>query len=214
MFPLEWYNYAEIGALLVCLFLWPRLRKTDFWMLMPYLAFIVCLELTTRYMGRELKMTIGWIYNFTIPIEILFYAYLFRRQFESLQLRQVTHYFMFSLVIFAIVYNLVIVQDRFDPIFLKISTFSMIVLSCLYFIDILRREVPVNVLRQPMFWIAVGLIIFNAGELTMSLFLSELFEDRDAWRRIYKIVNNNLNVFLYLMLSVGAIVAVWKKKPA
>lgn len=214
MFPLALYNYAEIGAFLVCLFLWPRLKKTDLALLMPYLGFIVCVELVARYMGLNLDLDIGWIYNIVVPLETLFYAFLFRKHLSSVSVRRVLGYFMVGLILFALVFNIFFWQKEFYTVFLKIYSVSTIILSCLYFLDILRRDIPVNVLHQPMFWIAVGLIIFSAGELAMSLLLDQLFEDKQTWRRVYGIINNNLNVFLYLMLSIGAIVAVWKKKPA
>ncbi len=48
----------------------------------------------------------------------------------------------------------------------------------------------------------------------MSFLMEPLIEDRNRWRRMYKLVNNNLNLILYLAISVGAMVAVWRKKPA
>jgi hypothetical protein len=214
MFPLELYNYAEIAAFLVSLFLWKDLRKTSLWALPYYLGFIVCLELVTRYMGRELHMTIGWMFNLSIPLEILFFSYLFQQHLEKKRFREITRYFMILFAVFAIAYNLLFWKPGFHAIFLRISTVSMILLSGMYFIDILQREVPVNVLHQPMFWISVGLIMFNAGELIMSFLMEPLIEDRNRWRRMYKLVNNNLNLILYLAISVGAMVAVWRKKPA
>lgn len=212
MFPLELYNYAEIAAFLVSLVLWKRLRETNLRSLPFYLGFIVCLELFTRYMGRELHMSIGWIFNLSIPLEILFYSYLFYLHFQKKKFRDFTRYFMILLVVFAIVFNLLFWKPAFHAIFLRISTVSMIVMSCMYFVDILHREVPVDVLREPMFWISVGLIMFNAGELIIGFLMEPLIEDRDRWRRLYRLVNNNLNVFLYLMISIGAIVAVWRRK--
>ncbi|QNA43881.1 hypothetical protein [Lacibacter sediminis] len=69
----------------------------------------------------------------------------------------------------------------------------------------MREEVPVNPVREPMFWIASGLFLFNAGEFLYVSLSNILFSDWQKWEPVINQINNNLVVLLYATIAIGII---------
>jgi len=209
MFPLDLYNYFEIAAVLICLICWFKLKKTNLKWIIPYLLFIVIVELTGRYIGRELKGPIGWIFNISVPIEYLFFSFLYYINYKSEVYKKISFGFIVCFTLFVLVYSIVKSIENFHPIYLKIGSITMIIFSCFYLAEILRIGTIINPLKIPMFWIACGLLLFNAGEFISNFLMDFLFKNKANWGKMFRLVNNNLIVVLYSCISIAIIIASW-----
>ena len=209
MFPLDHYNYFEIATFLVSLICWFKLKRTNLKWLMPYLLFIVLVELTGRYIGRELKGPIGWIFNISVPIEYLFFSFLYYINYKTEAYKKISFGFIICFILFVLIYSIINSIENFHPIYLKVGSITMIVFSCFYLAEILRIGTIVNPLNLPMFWIACGVFLFNAGEFMSNSLMEFLFKNQSNWMKMFRLVNNNLIVVLYSCISIAIIVASW-----
>jgi hypothetical protein len=213
MFPLSLNNYIEIVAFLTSVIFWFKLKKTGLRWFMPYLLFVVVVELTGRYYSRELHKSNAWLYNVSIPLEYLFYTYLFFVHYYNRKFKKIATGFFLIFPLFTGINFLFIQQTvRFNTNFLKVGSFFMIIFCCLYFIDLLRIEKIVNPLKLPMFWISSGLLLFNAGEFVYNTFFELFFKNWDNGLKLFREINNNLIYILYCCIIIGIISLLWNQE--
>lgn len=179
---------------------------------MPYLLFIVFIELSGLYIGRELMRPIGWIFNISVPIEYIFFSFLYYLHYKNSIYRKIVKWFLFCFPLFVLIYSVMEGMNGFRSIYLKIGSFTMIVFSCLYLADLLRTDTIANPLKIPMFWIASGVLLFNAGEFMSNFLMDLLVADMSRWSKMFRLVNNNLIVVLYSCISIGIILESWVHK--
>src|SRR5688500_16270722 len=94
MFPLPIHIYFEIAALATSIIFWYKLRHTKLSWLLPFLIFIVVVELTGRYIRKELHQPNAWLYNISVPIEFLFYGFIFYLHYYKKSFKQTAKLFL------------------------------------------------------------------------------------------------------------------------
>jgi hypothetical protein len=216
MFPLSIQIYFEIAALLASIIFWYKLRHTRLCWLMPYFIFIVSIEITGRYIRTELKQPNAWLYNISVPVEFLFYALIFYLHFRRQSFLQIAKYFLIVFSVFAIC-NLFFIQGfyKFNTNILKVGSFCMIVLCCFYFVELLSSDENTYLLKDPMFWLTTGVLLFNTGEFFYTLFSDYLIKNHlDSTRKIFSSINNKLIWVLYTCIIISIICSVPRKQKA
>lgn len=207
MFPLSLNIYFEIAASVASIIFWYKLKYTRLCWLSPFLLFIVGIELYGRYLRKELHESNAWLYNISVPVEFLFYGFLFYLHYTKKLVLQIVGAFLILFSIFAIS-NILFIQgyEKFNTNILKIGSFSMILLSCLYFTELLSRDVQSNLFAEPMFWLTTGVFLFNTGEFLYTLFSDYLIKNHlDKTRLIFSSINNKLIWVLYTCLIISII---------
>ena len=213
MFPLPANIYFEIAALLTSVIFWSKIKNSRLRWLLPFLLFIVMVELIGRYIRKELHTPNAWLYNISVPVEYLFYAFLFapfyKRKFSSIAVR-------LFLILFPIwcLANILFVQGfyNFNTNFLKAGSFFMILFCFLFFVELLMSEELINPFRQPVFWIACGLFLFNAGEFTYNTFFDLMILKWESTEKLFQQINNNLIFVLYSSIIIAIISSTWAPK--
>jgi len=205
MFPLPIYIYFEIAAFItsgICLM---STKSHKFRWFFPFLLFMVLVELTGRYLRRELNMeTNGYLFNFSVPIEYLFYSWLFLKTYQTAWLRKIAEFFIYAFILFCVVIFLLKGIYWFNSIILLTGSIAAILFSCLYFYELLIVEERINLVKEPMFWIATGVLLFNLGEFLYSAFYKLLRQQGwDNGTKLFKAINNNLILVLYLCITIG-----------
>ena len=205
MFPLPIYIYFEIAALItsgICLI---KVKAHKFRWFFPFLLLMVLVELTGIYLRRELGVqTNGYLYNFSVPIEYLFYSWLFLKTYQTRLFQKIARFFMYAFIIFCLAIFILKGIYQFKSILLLIGNISAILFSCLYFYELLKVEERINLVREPMFWIATGVLLFNLGEFLYSAFYKLLRQQGwDNGTKLFKAINNNLILVLYLCIIIG-----------
>ena len=212
MFPLSIHIYFEIAALLTSVLFWYKIKDTRLRWLLPFLFFMVAVELYGRYLRKELHQPNAWLYNVSVPIEYLFYTVIFWRHYTTDLFKKIAQTFLILFFAFVLT-NLIFIQgfEKFNTNILKVGSFSMIILCCLYFVELLKYEGDIQLLREPMFWIASGVFLFNTGEFFYTLFSDYLIQNHlDRARTIFSTINNKLIWVLYTCLGISI---VCMKKP-
>jgi hypothetical protein len=213
MFYLGVHNYFEIAAFLTSVIVWNSIKSTQLHWFMPYLFFIVMVELIGRYIKLELHLRNGWLYNISVPIEYLFFSFMFLNFYRSFHYKKATILFLILFPLFTFI-NIFFVQGTsgFNSNLLKAGSFCMIIFCCFYFFELLRVETIIDPLKEPFFWIASGLLIFNVGEFVYIALSDTLFSNWQTFRSLVKKINHNLVYVLYSCIIVALLLSQWKQK--
>lgn len=207
MFPLPLHIWFEIAAFIASVICWNSLKKTHLRWFLPFLFLIVAVEITGRVFSRILHQPNSWLYNLSIPFEYLFYTFIFLSYYKKQYNRHLARLFMYLFLGFVVI-NLGYVQgiSRFNTNTLKIGSFFMVVFSISYFIELYNIHEEQVLLRNAMFWIATGILLFNAGEFSYNLFSKHLISNNlDKTLKLFQVVNHKLNLFLYSSFIIAFI---------
>lgn len=202
---LELHHYIELFALIVSVIVfWKRQKWSLLHWFQPFLAFILLVELYGKFVASVLKEPNAWIYNISIPIEYCFYSYIFfhsvkNRVFKNTITVTVSLFILF--VVFTFTRNLDL--TKFNSVFLLVGSGMMVFFSCLFFWDLFNNPSEVKLVNFPQFWIFSGLLLFNLGEFSYNLFADILFNHVDKEAIFFRLINNYLNLVLYLCISIG-----------
>jgi hypothetical protein len=205
MFPLPFHIYFEFAAFLTALLCWRYLDKRSIRWFVPFLLLIVVVELTGRYLKKELAMPNVWMYNITIPLEYLFLAFIFLRNFKSSSFRRLSAVFMVLFAAYTLIHILFIGGiHTFNSQVLTIGSFAMMLLSILCFYDLYLNTQTAPVWKLPIFWIAVGVLLFNAGEFAYLLFFDYLKDHGyEEASKIFYEINGKVIYLLYSSLIIA-----------
>lgn len=203
-------HIAEFSALVVSLVFWPKINKGRLRSLPLFLFFILGVELLGNYL-HGFKGYNNVLYNFSIPIEYLFYMLLFYLHGDFL-LRRFSQVACLSIIVIAI-YNFVT-----KPFFehhnyvLMTGQLSAILCGCIYFYERFASNEETSLIKIYFFWIASGLLLFNLGELAYSIYFNAFKTNKklDPSDLFFKYINNTLLLFLYFFYIVAIII---NKKP-
>ncbi|HEY2722237.1 MAG TPA: hypothetical protein VGI82_10955 [Chitinophagaceae bacterium] len=148
--------------------------------------------------------TNGYLFNFSVPIEYIFYAWLFLKTYKTVSFQRLARFFIYAFIVFCLVVYIWKGVYWFNGIFLPVGNIAAIFFSCLYFYELLVVDETINLVKEPMFWIATGVLFFNLGEFLYSAFYRLLRQQGwDNGTRLFKAINNNLILVLYLCIIIG-----------
>ena len=206
MFPVPLHIYFEIAALVSSILFWRNLSHTRLRLFLPFLAFIVLAELTGRYLSKELRQPNAWLYNFVVPLEYLFYSIMFYLHYKRKTNLFLAKFFLILFPIYVLISLIIKGVYYFDTGFLLIGSFMMMILSLLYFFEIYSQSSDIPIWKTPMFWITVGILLFNAGEFSYNL-LSKFFisNKMDMSLKTFRSINNKLILILYSSFIIAFI---------
>lgn len=213
MFPLPANIYFEIAAFVTSAIFWRNIKSTGLRWLMPFLFLIVLVEISGRYIRKVHHLPNAWLYNISVPIEYLFYTFLFYTFYQKKNNRRAAKIFLIVFPLWVLT-NIFLVQGFyfFNTNFLKIGSFFMLLFCFLAFMEILMSEEMINPFRQPVFWIACGLFLFNAGEFTYNTFFDIMILKWQIKESLFLQINNNLIFVLYTSIIIAIISSLWATK--
>lgn len=199
MYPLSITNYFELGAFIISVLAYRRLKGTPF-VLFPFFLFVIVLvELTGRYIRIVLLHKNAWLFNISTTLEFVFYAYIFQLQLRDPALKKAASRFMFIYPLLVLL-NLLFVQGftNFHSYTMVVGSIFMIIFCCWYFFELLQNPQEGELRKDPMFWISTGILFFYLGGLSYNL-LFNLLQTYAATtaRKLFQSINNNLILMLY-----------------
>jgi hypothetical protein len=208
MFSLPLDIWFEIAALIVCILCYSSIRDKPLKWFIPYLLFIVVIELV----GNSHRVSNSWLYIFTIPVEYFFYTFIFYLQYHNSFFKKIAKFFLFvtplaAVINIAVLHNFYgIERNKLLGGILIAGSSEMILLCCLYFIDLFKREEEINLIYNPGFWLSTGLFFFNLGELPYNLFFDYIVNHRyDQKGKLFISIHQILNYVLYTFVSIAVL---------
>lgn len=207
MFPLPLYYYFEFAAFLTSVvFLYKFDYKPLRWFI-PFLFLMVSVDLTGLYIRKELKEVNTWLFNFSIPVEYLFYGFMIGSLCLTKSYKKIIFICTGLFAVWAII-NLVLIQGfiNLNTNTLKAGSTLMIVFCCLGLVDLFRNDEHKTLLANPLFWICTGVLFFNAGEFTYLFFFDTFLQNHwDKTAKVFASINNKLIFVLYTCISIAIV---------
>jgi len=137
--------------------------------------------------------------NIFTSIEFIFYTWLFSREVENPGLKKAIIVSGVILCI-SIILNLIFFQGIyvFHLYTYLFGSILMVIFACLYFFNILMRDEYVNLIKLPMFWVCVGLLLFYTGMFSTYMFIMKSTRPKGYnYQQLYIILSNIFNIILY-----------------
>lgn len=203
--------FFEMLSLVIAIFCYKALKQTKMVYFIPFLLLTVVVEFI-GYLAivYEIRGKNYWLYNVFNLIEFLFYAYLFASNFQLKFLRVLAYASMPVLILFSSL-NYIYIQgsENFHTYTLLLGSFFMVFFCCCFFYEwVLPEQITQNLVRQPFFWICVGLLLFYLGSVIINA-LFEYLRSSDMiqeGKRIYVFINRSLNIILYTSFSISFLI--------
>ena len=133
MSSFPFHIYFEIVASLTCLFFWKSTGESILRWFLPYLAFIVFVEIMGWYLPVFLKEPNAWMFNISVPIEFIFFSLVFLLHYRKTANKTLALSFSILFLTYAVGYSLIKGIYDFNANYLLIGSLVMIVFSVLYF---------------------------------------------------------------------------------
>lgn len=206
--PLSIINIIIGATVLFLLFNIKALREYRVVSLLYIVILNFIAELTVYFINKS--GFIGgssWFYNFTLPIELFLYCFLFRRLFINTRFRKGLAAASFLMIVLFVMHYFRgnSFYDFNAALYICLSLF--ILLCVLYFFIKLfvKDYFQINPLKQFYFWLSSGLLICYLGGF---MFLTNAYQLFTTNRMLYnnlKELNLILNIFLYLCIIIAVI---------
>jgi len=199
-----WIGYsAEILALISALLFFKYLKKFSLGVMLPLLLFVVVNENFANNGGYFLNKPTLFFYNLYRIISPVFYFILFYRMLKIESSGRII--FLISCIILLIIglYNYFDPADRFDVRNTGMFYASYIVLCLLMFTKLFRREVNIELLSHPYFWITSGIFLFTIVAIVMEGLQPFFIENKDwVMENTFLIwITPTINIVLYMSFS-------------
>jgi len=200
----------ELIALFTSILFYKDLKATKMVYFIPFLLLTVFVDfvgyLLVLYNIRDKNY---WLYNIFNTVEFIFYAYMFTQYFKLPFLRKVVFLFMPLVLIFSLS-NYLFMQgtEHFHTYTLLFGSFFLVFFCCCYFYEwVLPEQINQNLLKQPFFWVCVGLLLFYLGSVIINALYEYLRSNdmNEEGKHIYGLINQSLNVVLYSSFSISFI---------
>lgn len=204
------HNAFELMACITGLVYWRKLRGT-YWQWFPiFLALIFAMEMCGKFL-RDVLGNVEW--NFilfryiSIPLQFLFYCWLFGRYFNGSPVRNVP-------LVAAAVYALSLLADIFlvqqgrfwfFSFSYTVGNLVLLVLIFTYFIRLVRDEEALQFKTSLMFWVCLGLLLFYLGTMPFYGLHNTLRTKYPAIFMVYWYIQIALSALMYTSFTLGFI---------
>jgi hypothetical protein len=188
--------------------------KGTYWAIFPiYLLTIAVFEIFSEVvyaLTKDNGVTANLYFFFGIPIQFLFFIWLFYRYFTNRKNKLVC-LFSFAIYTAAWIVDLAYFRNKqfwFSSLSYGIGNIMLLVLLVVFFITFVRSPDLIRYRKVMMFWVALGLLLFYLGTLPYyGIFNTLAARAKDVFR-IYWIIQMVLNCLMYFIFFLSFI---WSK---
>jgi hypothetical protein len=156
-------------------------------------------------MYKELKQPNAWLYNLVVPVEYLFYATIFLIYYTKKGNQVIAKLFLVTFALYALI-SLVFVNGiyLFNDNFLLTGSFCMLLFCILFLFEQYYTVEEKSIWKIPMFWVTIGIFLFNAGEFSYNFLARFLIgNEMDPSLKFFRSINNKLILVLYTSFIIA-----------
>ena len=170
-----------------------------------YLLITFTVEYIGQWMNDNGKVTVT-LYNVFTTIEFIFYFWMLRYMVRNRWAKRLLFHSLWFYPVLVILNILFLLKDmQFHTITYSFGGFLIVIATIIYFFELFQFDKPVNLVREPPFWICSGLLFFYA--CTFPLYaLINFFQDPS--NIIIKNITSILavvNILLYSSFIIAAL---------
>lgn len=216
MIKTSFHIFFESLSLLVALTQFKKLKKSYMFSFIPFLAFVLLVELIASYVVWNGALNNMYLYNFAYPAMIAFYSIILLKFNSNEAQKKLQIVFLGLYLIPYVGYNVIYDQWlTFTPSLFAFGSLELIVFSCIYFYHYLRNDYPPEDKEHISgLWIAVGILIFYSGVFIVFSLHKYIvaFNLRIGGIKLHNFIPRVLSIPLYSCFIVSFLI--WKPNPA
>ncbi len=201
------FFYIQFLSLLFSIFNYVRKKDNLLLYFIPFLLLTVIVEFTGIWLTSQ-GIKNYWMYNVFTTLEFIFYSLIFYKYFRKSIFKKLILIFIptFCLCVIINMAYLQGINKTFNTYTFLLGSFFIVIFCCCFFYEsVLPDKIDQQLSKQPFFWISSGLLIFYLGSVIINA-LFEYLRNNDLQAegiRIYGIINQILNILLYLSFCIA-----------
>jgi hypothetical protein len=199
--------WIEIIAAIVGSIYFYKYKETYLKYFLIFLWYIAFNELLGRYLAEILGEYNLIIFNLYLLINFPFLFSIYRHFINNKLHRRIIFYFIYSYILIFILNGIFFEDYEIELVtypFIIGSSF-LIISVIFYFIEVLNSEKILNITRNLLFWISVGVLLFNIGIIPWIITLEYFAESIDT----VNVLSRALIIILNICYIIGFI---WSHK--
>ncbi len=207
------YFYFELVALITAIVLIKKLFLSTYGLFIPFLAVIVTYELCSYY--NVFKHNNVWAVNIVTCVEFLFYSLFISNQLISNKYKQIFNWLIGAGLLYSIVNVLIESIWRLNTGPILVQALIIIFIVSRYFLELMETPLttPMRLVKQPGFWLNVGVLFFFAGDFLYFASFTELaYKKNHDFLMLSRLISNITNAVLYSCLTVCFLCTQWTKE--
>lgn len=173
-------------------------------MFLFFLVYSFFTEVAGMVFAYYLKINTAFVYNSWNIVSYLFYTYFFVSKISNQTKKLVIKSFA-ALFIGLIIINALFFQNYVNHIFsnnIILGKILMIVTIMIYFTELLKSDLILNIKESLFFWISIGVFIYSIGFIPVFV-IAEYISFQGAFRYI----TFGLNIFMSLCFIMGFLIS-------
>jgi hypothetical protein len=169
-----------------------------------FLAVTFAIESTMWVIAVYLHNRTTWLANIGLIIEFSFYGLFFYQVLRGVFIKNLIRVFLVTFPLFSI-YNITLGQGLhvFNHHTFIFGGVMVVMLCVMYFYELMRSPSYVDIIREPVFWIATGVIFFYIGTLPYFGLINYLFKHFPEIAKSYFVIVKVLNILLYILFTIA-----------
>jgi ABC-type transport system involved in cytochrome c biogenesis permease subunit len=168
-----------------------------------FLLLTLAVELTGQYFQKPGQSNLI-LFNFFSVLEFCFYIYFFRESIPGERIRKRINIILYLTPVVCLL-NIFLVQgtNQFHTYTYSAGCLLMVALGITYFYRLFKTEEQIDLLREPSFWISIGIIFFFICTLSMLGVINYVGQLPMSIRANIKSIIKLINAFFYLFFIIG-----------
>ena len=172
-------QYLELIALIIGIIRYKEFKNHKFKYILYFLVYVVLNEFAAGVSYELFKIPNTLLYNIYILIHFAFFLAWFHTLLSSAFRKKIIRIFFILYVSFWFI-NAIFsgsIADNFLSYSFSLGTLLLIAAVAFYFVEMLSREVVLNITQSPYFWVCFGILIYCVTYLpfyiTLLFFIQE-----------------------------------------
>ena len=162
------------------------------------------IECTGFYLLFYTRKPTFFLYHFYLPFAYSVLAFIYAGSIRTGVIKRFIEFSIPGFVALHLFISLFIQKtDSVNTYGVMAGAILFVALALIYFYDLLQKEGVVPLLRNPLFWVSSGNLIFYAGVFFLMGLLNYIIKELPDLAPKLMYINYSLNYILYTLYSIG-----------
>ncbi|HRN57098.1 MAG TPA: hypothetical protein PLL71_11635, partial [Agriterribacter sp.] len=164
---------------------------------------------TVEYIGQWMndngRATVT-LYNVFTTIEFVFYFWMLRHMVKNARAKKLLHHSLWLYPVLVILNKLLLQKGlQFHTITFSLGGLLIVMATITYFFELFQFDKPVNLVREPSFWICSGLLFFYACTFPLYALINFLQDPSNIIIKNIASILAIVNILLYSSFIIAAL---------
>ncbi|HRQ52276.1 MAG TPA: hypothetical protein PLR74_17140 [Agriterribacter sp.] len=170
-----------------------------------YLLITFTVEYIGQWMNDNGRATVT-LYNVFTTIEFVFYFWMLRHMVKNARAKKLLHHSLWLYPVLVILNKLLLQKGlQFHTITFSLGGLLIVMATITYFFELFQFDKPVNLVREPSFWICSGLLFFYACTFPLYALINFLQDPSNIIIKNIASILAIVNILLYSSFIIAAL---------